>query len=1150
MRQRQSTAVASYLLAIAAAAAAVAVRWLLDPFLGDHLPLVTLYAAIAVGVWLGGVPVAILIVVVGYLACDFLFIEPRGMIGIYDTRNLIGLLAHLATCSVLIGLGEAMRKARQRSRDRGETMRVALANISDGVIATDANGLITFMNGVAESLTGWRAEDARDKPLREVFLLVDEQSRLPLDDPARAMTQDKPAAKSGGFMLVAKDGTERPIENNGASIRNSAGQIIGTVLDFRDITERRKSELARAQLANIVETADDAIISKDLNGIITSWNTAAETLFGYTAAEAIGQPITLIIPPERLGEEDEIISRLRKGQRIEHFETVRVTRDGSRIDISLSVSPVKDSSNRVTGASKIARDISQRKRTEAELSESRERLRMAMEAGQMGTWARELDGTDRTRWSPELERIFGLDPGEFPETVDAFFDFVLPEDHAAVREVAADAIDNHNDFSIEFRYRRKGETAVRWMASAGRAFYDAEGKPLRVAGLGWDITARRRAEEALREHREWLRVTLSSIGDAVIATDINGLVTFLNPVAESLTGCSQEEAAGQPIQELLNIVNEETREKVENPALRAIRTGGIVAVTNHTVLIARDGTEIAIDESGAPIKDAAGRIVGAVLIFRDTTERRRAEDRFRIAVESAPNAVVMIDGNGGILLVNNQTERLFGYTREELIGQPIEKLVPKLFGGNQHVYQVDVPNQPKENPVRTEGYLFGLRKDGTEVPIEIGLNPIEVKGEARVLSSIVDVSERKRAEQERALLLSSERAARERAENASRAKDEFVAMVSHELRAPLNIILGWTQVLRKARLNAEETASALETIERGARTQVQLIEDLLDVSRAITGKLVFNPRPVEVRRIIEAAVEAVRPAADAKSIRLHVKLDPKGGWVLGDPSRLQQIVWNLLSNAVKFTTKSGSVQVTMERHNSQLQIRVSDSGVGINPEFLPHVFDRFSQAKTSSDRRYGGLGLGLAIVKHLSELHGGSIHADSPGEGQGATFAVTLPINEAYEEAMELEGGISSAAESVHDAISLEGIRVMIVDDDEDTRDLLLMALTGVGAEVRTCASAAEALEVIARFRPSVLVSDLGMPDQDGYALIRMIRMSDADRGRDVPAVALTGYATTEDRKRALAAGFQTHVPKPVDTSELAMVIASLAKRVGKSSSA
>jgi signal transduction histidine kinase/DNA-binding response OmpR family regulator len=414
-----------------------------------------------------------------------------------------------------------------------------------------------------------------------------------------------------------------------------------------------------------------------------------------------------------------------------------------------------------------------------------------------------------------------------------------------------------------------------------------------------------------------------------------------------------------------------------------------------------------------------------------------------------------------------------------------------------------------------------------------------------------EVTERKAAEQERATLLVRERAARAEAEAANRAKDEFLATLSHELRTPLTSILGWAHLLRSGNLPEGTSAGALETIERNARAQSQLIDDLLDVSRIITGKLRLNTRPVEIGAVIEAAVDSVRPAAHAKNVQLHADLEATAAPLLGDPNRLQQIAWNLLSNAVKFTPGGGHVHVRLRRTNSHLEFRVEDTGQGISAQFLPHVFDRFRQADGTTTRNHGGLGLGLAIARHLVELHGGAIRAESPGEGLGSTFTVDLPVmgdappppkGGAITTPLDLEPGKVTPG----CIESLEGLRVLVVEDETDTRELIVFTLTRCGAEVRSNGTAEEALRTMAEWAPEVLLSDIGMPDMDGYTFIKKVRELPADAAGGVPAAALTAYAGVEDRQRALAAGFQTHLAKPLDPSELISVVARLAGRSQK----
>ncbi len=411
--------------------------------------------------------------------------------------------------------------------------------------------------------------------------------------------------------------------------------------------------------------------------------------------------------------------------------------------------------------------------------------------------------------------------------------------------------------------------------------------------------------------------------------------------------------------------------------------------------------------------------------------------------------------------------------------------------------------------------------------------------------------ERKRAEKLRERLLANEQQARKQADEANRVKDEFLATVSHELRTPLNAILGWAHMLVRGKLDEENTAHGLKVIERNARAQNQLIADLLDVSSIITGKFRFEQGAVELVPIIEAALETVRPAAEAKGVELRLLADPAAGLISGDANRLQQVVWNLLTNAVKYTPRNGHIEVQLKRHDTSAEIVVHDTGEGIGPEFLPYIFDRFRQADGTTTRQHGGLGLGLAIVRQLVELHGGTVRAASPGVGQGATFRVTLPLMALRNAALEMrnEGGDARDQQSETrqpEFTDLTDLRVLVVDDEPDTRELLTIALTHSGAEVRVAATVSAALDILDEWKPDVLVSDIGMPGEDGYDLIRAVRALESAKGGAIPAVALTGYASPEDVTRARDAGYQTHMAKPVAPSELAVTVAKLAGNDGQ----
>ena len=685
-----------------------------------------------------------------------------------------------------------------------------------------------------------------------------------------------------------------------------------TTNHFRNL---QSPELAQYWLAAIIESADDAIISKTLDGIITSWNKGAQRIFGYTAEEVIGKPVTILIPADQEDEEPAILARLRAGKRIEHYETVRVTKDGRLVDISLTVSPIKGPNGEIVGASKVARDITEQKQARRALDEASTRLKLALDSARLGDWSWDAK-TDVVTFSETAARILGIPPGPH-QTRDETRNLLLhPEDRESVSLAVDQALASHTDYDIEYRVSR-GDGTEAWVSATGRGIYDDHGAVIGMLGFVQDISTRKRNEETLRDQADALRT------------------------------------------------------------------------------------------------------------LNETAQRARAEAEYAAA----------------------QNERLY-----------------------------------------------------------------------------------------------------RQAEESSRLKEEFLATISHELRTPLSAILGWTRMLRMGQLSPENSAKALDTIERNARAQAQLVDDLLDVSRIITGKLRMDVRPSDPNSFIDAAVEALKPAADAKGVRVQKVIDTGAIAIPGDPVRLQQVVWNLLSNAIKFTPRGGRVQIRSQRVNSHLEIVVSDTGQGISPDFLPHVFDRFRQADQKASRQHGGMGLGLAIVRHLVELHGGSVRASSEGEGKGATFVVMLPITPVYQ--VDSSGGrVHPGARDLLPANDitdrLDGLTILVVDDEPDTRDLLKQGLEYCGARVRVAGSAAEALKEIEMGLPDILISDIGMPGSDGYEFIRQVRALPADRGGKLAAIALTAYTRIEDRLQALRAGYDMHVPKPVELAELVAVAASVARRSG-----
>jgi signal transduction histidine kinase/CheY-like chemotaxis protein len=531
-----------------------------------------------------------------------------------------------------------------------------------------------------------------------------------------------------------------------------------------------------------------------------------------------------------------------------------------------------------------------------------------------------------------------------------------------------------------------------------------------------------------------------------------------------------------------------------------------------------------------------------------TQELAHSLAMMRATLEATWNGILVTDERGTVTDFNQKVVEMWRLPREIMEPRQHGRILE--FAAQQFTESTEFLARVDEIYAASPPESFDVLElsDGRVFERYSCIQFIEKRNVGRVWS-FRDVTEERRAEHERQRLLESERAARGEAERASSIKDEFLASLSHELRTPLGAILGWSHMLRLPGTKEAERHHGLEVIERNARTQTQLIEDLLDMSRITSGKMRLDIQPVQPVAFIEAAIETVRPAVEAKGIRLSTRLDPAAGPIAGDPDRLQQVVWNLLSNAIKFTARDGRVQVLLERVNSHIEITVTDTGIGIEPEFLPHVFDRFRQADSSPTRTARGLGLGLSIVKHLVELHGGAVRVTSPGEGAGTTFAVRLPVAVVLQDTdsgERLHPRSTRAVASGFRRTDLSGISVLLVDDQADARDLMERVLAECDARVLTARTAEEGLLVLEREHPHVLISDIGMPHVDGYELLRRVRALGHARGGKTPAIALTAFARSEDRTRALRAGFLVHLSKPVEPSELVATVARIVGRTGE----
>jgi PAS domain S-box-containing protein len=883
---KERSAAVTYVIAIAALAAAVLLRYLLDPWMGNTLPLVTVFGAVAGTVWIGGYRPALAVVILGYLACSYLFIEPRGRIEFTDPGTVIGVVAYVFTCTLIILFGEAMRRAQVRAYEHREVLRVTLRSIGDAVIATDVTGHITYMNPVAEKLTGWAEHEAQGQSLDSVFRIVNEETRQPVENPAiKALSAGVVGGLANHTVLIGKDGRECPVDDSAAPISDEHGHVSGCVLIFRDVTAQRRVEsdkvdqlLTTRLLASIIESSDDAIISKTLNGIIQSWNAAAQRLFGYTADQAIGRHISLVIPPERIAEEDHIVSQLKAGKRIDHFETERLRSDGGRILVSLTISPIKDDAGTVIGASKIVRDVTRQRQAEhrerqllAEAASANAKFHAFFEQGALFAGIMDVDGT----------------------LLEA------------------------NRLSLE---------------ACGFTREQVIGKPF-WEGPWWSPS---------------------------------------QPLVEQIRAASGEAAAGQTFH-------------AEMPYFVA------------------DGSQRLAEVTIQPIRDESGRVLFLAPTGQDVTERKRLEDNLR---------------------------RL-----------------------------------------------------------------------------AADLSE------------------------ADRRKNEFLAMLAHELRNPLAPISNATRALRLSDGQDGGLQAASAMLERQVGQMARLVDDLLDMSRITRGKIELRKERVELAPIVHQAVEAVVAQYRSMNHELTVTLPPQPVHLEADPARLAQVIGNLLNNACKFTDRGGHVWLTVDREGDQAVIRVRDTGIGIAADDRSRLFEMFAQVDTSLERSRDGLGIGLTLVRTLVEMHGGTVQVHSEGLGRGSEFTIRLPVAAATAR--------PSPQPAVREPLrSSVGRRILIVDDSEDGAESLAMLLRLEGHETYKAHDGQEAIKAAERLRPDVVLLDIGLPILNGYEVCRRIRRE--AWGQHLTIVALTGWDQEEDRHRSREAGFDAHMVKPVDHDELLKLLASL----------
>jgi PAS domain S-box-containing protein len=805
--------------------------------------------------------------------------------------------------------------------------------------------------------------------------------------------------------------------------------------------------------------------------------------------------------------------------------------------------------DRVVGISTVCEEITEWIEVEAALRQSEERFRHMADNAPVMIWV-----TDATGYCTYLNQGWYDFTGQTEATGLGFgwLDAVHPEDSESSKNVFLNATHRQEVFRVEYRLRRKDgqyrsciDTASPWFGEDGE-FKGFIGSVIDISDVYDELRLRKQAEEALRLSEERYRTLFETMNEGFCVAEVlfdehNKPIDYrlleINSVFEKHSGL--KDAQGKTARELHPELEQYWIDLYGNVVL----TGEPVRYENHSEALNRW-----FDVSSFRIEPPESRKVA--ILFEDISDRKRSEaerkqveealreseNRLRLALESTELGTWDFNPITNVLKWDNRCKAMFGLP-------PSAEITWDVFLAGLHPEDRDRTHQVVLQSFNPEGggdYDIEYRTVGLEDGIE---RWVAAKGKAffnsaggviRFIGTVLNITEKKRAEAEREQLLQREQAARAEAERANRIKDEFLAVLSHELRSPLNPILGWTKLLQMRKFDETRTTQALATIERNARVQTQLIDDLLDVAKILRGKLSLNEASVNLSSVVEAAIDTVKTAAAAKSISVHPVL-PNIGQVSGDAARLQQIVWNLLSNAIKFTPNGGRVDIQLNRVGNQAEITVRDTGRGINPDFLPHIFESFRQEDASITRKYGGLGLGLAIVRQLVEAHGGTITADNSGEGLGATFTVRLPL-------LDVAPEIQQTDELPQKKLDLTGIRVLSVDDDPDARELLTALLTQYGADVLTVASVVEVLANLASFQPDVLVSDIGMPEVDGYTLIQQVRALPSAQGGQIPAIALTAYAREDDRDRAISSGFQRHVIKPLEPEQLVQAVLTLTR--------
>ncbi|BAY99266.1 multi-sensor hybrid histidine kinase [Tolypothrix tenuis PCC 7101] len=1129
-----------YGVALLSVALALGINLKLSPYL-DATPTPLFFVAVMVSAWYGGLGPGLLATAVSTVVIHYFFVQPIYSWSVSNSATLVQMSVFIMAALLISSLNEAQRAAKRKAEANLQALRrsearfgcLAESNII-GIIVADLNGPILEANDIFLQMVGYTQEELRSGRMRWREMTPPEY----LEASDRAVEELLATGACTPFEkeYIRKDGSRLPILHG--AVMSGENTVVGFVLD---ITNRKQVEekLQRTNqtLQTLIDLCPVAIAFLDPQGIVKLWNRAAEQIYGWSAEEVIGQFMPTV--PHRQQEFLASIQTVLSGRSLHAIEVQHQRQDGQMIDVEIWSNLAHDAEGN-PGCLGIGWDITHRKQVESALrqSEARYQVLVSNMPGMVYRYTPCTDGSAAfTYISSGARELVELSPETIVQDANAFFRLIHPDDWPSFTDSVAIAIANSLPWEWEGRLITPSGQ-LKWVQGRSRPEQTEYGKAW--DGLFFDITDRKRDEAALRRSEERLRVSQEISLDAFTILDsvrdqtggIRDFVwTYVNPKAAEILKHPVEELLGAYLLEVLpgNQFNAELFQRY----VQVVETG---KAHDIELFYNADGITGWFRNMAAKLGDGVAISFGDITRRKQTeTALRESEERLRLALTATNQGLFDLNVQTGNGVVSPEYAQMLGYEPEkfqETNAQWRDRVHPDDLASTYQAYEDYIAG--KIDIYRAE---FRLRTKSGAWKWILSIGKIvswDSQGKPlRMLGTHTDITERKLAEAERERLLAREQAARAEAETANRIKDEFLAVLSHELRSPLNPILGWSQLLLAGKLDTKTSQRAIATIERNAKLQTQLIDDLLDVSRILRGKLALQISPVNIVTIVESALETVRLAAEAKQIQIQTVFTDDTLQVSGDRARLQQIVWNLLTNAVKFTSENGQVEIFVEQIGNHAQIQVKDNGKGISPEFLPYVFDYFRQEDSKTTRRFGGLGLGLAIVRHLTELHGGTIYVDSPGVEQGATFTIQLPL-------ISSSVAINQDGELSPQVFSLKDIKVLVVDDEQDAREFVAFLLEQEMATVVMAASGNEALTALTQFQPNIILSDIGMPDMDGYMLMQKVRALPPEQGGLIKAIALTAYAGEYNQKQALKVGFQKHIAKPVEPDILIKAICEM----------